>query len=158
MALFITLLLTVPNLITRYFESEQVPTETKFPSFFAVVSFVTSSNDLMLKKNFLILEKKMLPCLRTCIVFTKVYEKDSKSSQMPPTRAMVERVSNLSKDNFLPHCYRDIRELSNGQICLCSRFEQMVSMLFASRMSIFAVFNKKNSGLSTLVQTLLFWL
>ena len=68
--------------------------------------------------------KKLLSYKRTCIVFSKAYEKDSKSSQMPLTRAKVERGSNLSKDNFFSHCCKDIRELSNGQICSCSRFEQ----------------------------------
>ena len=74
--------------------------------------------------------KNLLSHKRTCIDFSKAFEKDSKSSQKLLTSAKVERCSNLSKDNFFSHCYEDIRELSNGQTCLCSRFEQISEYVF----------------------------
>ena len=92
--------------------------------------------------------KKLLSCVRTCIVCSKVYEKDSKSSQLPLMRAIVERVSNLSKDNFFPHCYRDIRELSNGQICLCSSFEQISEYAFCIKNVDLRSFQQKKTAVS----------
>ena len=111
---------------------------------------VTSSNDLILKKKFLKLEKELLSHERTCIVFSKANEKDSKSSQMPLTRVEVARGSNLSKDNFFPHCYRNIREFSNGQICLCSSFEQNSEYAFCIKNVDLRSFQQKKPVVSRL--------